>query len=74
MPAVTDLSHESHMTHAVLLACVCAGKTKCLSKFGDCVVKHGASSATGLSMVVSGIGSCSRKGTFQNSIILNYLL
>ena len=37
-----------------------AGKTKCLSKFGDCVVKHGTSSATGLSMVVSGMGALRR--------------
>ena len=37
-------------THVVCTS----GKTKCLSKFGDCVVKHVAVSATGLSMVVRG--------------------
>ena len=29
------------------------GKTKCMSKTGDCVVKHGANFTTGFGMVVS---------------------
>ena len=29
------------------------GKTKCMSKTGDCVVKHGTNFTTGLGMVVS---------------------
>lgn len=48
---VGDLSRDSHLTYSPA-ACV-SGKTKCLSKLGDCVVKHVATSATGLSMVVS---------------------
>ena len=28
------------------------GKTKCMSKSGDCVVKHGANFVTGMGMVV----------------------
>lgn len=29
------------------------GKTKCMAKTGDCVVKHGANFTTGMAMVVS---------------------
>ena len=29
------------------------GKTKCMSKTGDCVVKHGTNFTTGFGMVVS---------------------
>ena len=31
------------------------GKTKCMSKSGDCVVKHGANFTTGFGMVVSAL-------------------
>lgn len=29
------------------------GKTKCMMKSGDCVIKHGGTFTTGLAMVVS---------------------
>jgi len=31
---------------------LCLGKQKCLSKTGDCLVKHGVAHATGMQLVV----------------------
>ena len=43
-------------SYSVRLACTLSltGKTKCMSKSGDCVVKHPAGFATGMALVVSG--------------------
>ncbi len=38
--------------HYIVEFCVYLGKMKCMSKTGDCLVKHPAGFATGMSLVV----------------------
>lgn len=45
-------SGETRKLKFILFFCV-VGKTKCMSKGGDCVVKHGTTFTTGFGMVVS---------------------
>lgn len=51
-----DGENDTHThTHVstILMDALCTGKTKCMAKGGDCVVKHPSGFATGLALVVS---------------------
>ena len=48
-----NAAHFYHLLKRYIWNAVFSGKTKCMAKTGDCVVKHGANFTTGMAMVVS---------------------
>ena len=48
-----NAAHFYHLLKRYIWNAVFLGKTKCMAKTGDCVVKHGANFTTGMAMVVS---------------------